>query len=499
MGLYNKEITINEIIAIIIHNLSLISLALIIYLTHNKNRLITYFAIANIGQHLSKLFRLVIFDFKMTNSPLWSCYFHAFTNFLTVGMESYIEFLFSLHLWVLITKKNSFKSCLFRNMKTLTYIFGFGLPFLLSLFSILPQIIQGKKFVIPPNAENCITGYRQNPWQIILSGPGTTLPPFLLSSGFAMNIVYVIYSVSTKKIMNNIKKFSTISYSSWIRMLWFGLVSSLVVVVNVIGDFKNAIAMYKYGTPEPGIKTISIPYFITAGVGIFTLLIFGTTPESKRKISRLMNSSFSYSISSSKNNKSYSHSQSYTNNYSQSQSFNHNHSQSQSQSQSQSRSQILNHSQSQNFNKSHSQNSNISPISCQNTSYSPINLQNGSYSPISFQNCSCSPISSHSCSFSPISLQSNYSPISNYSSNTLVSPFYDSYSKDNKININNNNNYSNDANSVFINIDSNYSSELLKCQNNTNSTLPILNNTTEKSDILYKYKKTINNENNDFT
>lgn len=210
----------------------------------------------------------------------------------------------------MITKKNQFKMWLLEHTKILTYIFGFGCPIILSLFSIFPQLIAGKSFVIPPKAENCITGYRTNAWQIILSGPGTTLPPFALSSVFAANIVFVVCTVSTKSIMKDVKKFSTISYSSWIRMLWFGVLFGLVVVLNIVGDINNARNMINNNTPEPGIKNISIPYYITAGVGMGILLIFGTTPEAKKKISSLVKNSISGITSSTKKSQSRSQNQS---------------------------------------------------------------------------------------------------------------------------------------------------------------------------------------------
>jgi len=93
MGLITNPTTTSEYIAIGIHSLSLISLVLVIYLTYNRNNLVTAFSIANIGQHCSKLFRLILFGFTMENAPRWSCYVHAITNFLTVGMESYIAML----------------------------------------------------------------------------------------------------------------------------------------------------------------------------------------------------------------------------------------------------------------------------------------------------------------------------------------------------------------------------------------------------------------------
>jgi len=310
MGFYNGETTLSEIIAIAIHCLSIICLLLVIYLTYERNNLVMFFSVANIGQHLSKLFRLVIFGFTMTNSPRWSCYVHAITNFLTVGMESYISMLFALRLWLMITRKNQFKMWLIEHSKILTYVFGFTVPSILSIFSILPQLIKGKDFIVPPNAENCISGYRQNAWQIILSGPGTTLPPFLFSSVFAANIVLVVCTVSTNSIMKDVKKFSTISYSSWIRMLWFGVLFGLVVVLNITGDIKNAKAMINNGTMEPGIKNISIPYYITAGVGMGVLLIFGTTAEAKKKISSLVKNSISGITSSTRKSQSHSRSMS---------------------------------------------------------------------------------------------------------------------------------------------------------------------------------------------
>ncbi|ORX57193.1 hypothetical protein BCR36DRAFT_223854, partial [Piromyces finnis] len=291
MGLVKNETTVSEYIAIGIHCLSVLSLLLVIYLTYNRNNLVTIFSIANIGQHFSKLFRLVLFGFTMNEAPLWSCYVHAITNFLTVGMESYIAMLFALRLWLMITTKNQMKMWLLEHNKYTTYICGLIIPTLLSIFSILPQLIKGKSFVIPSGAENCITGYRQNAWQILLSGPGTTLPPFFLSVAFGVHIAIVLCTVSTKNIMKDVKKFSTISYSSWIRMLWFGILFSLVVVINIIGDVKNSNKMIKDGTPEPGIKNIGIPYYLTAAVGVGVLLIFGTTVEAKKKISSLLHTS----------------------------------------------------------------------------------------------------------------------------------------------------------------------------------------------------------------
>ncbi|ORX77604.1 hypothetical protein BCR32DRAFT_270570 [Anaeromyces robustus] len=314
MGFYNGVTTFPEVVAIIIHILSVICDALVIYLTLHRNQLVSLFAFANIGQHLSKLFRLVIFGFSMTNSPTWSCFVHAITNFLTVGMEAYIAMLFAMRLWLMITKKNPFKLLLLRNTEILTYVCGFGIPSVLSLFSIFPQIIESMqhKFIIPPEAENCITGYRHNAWQIILSGPGTTLPPFLLSAGFGIHIGIVICTVSTQNIMKDVKKFSTISYSSWIRMLWFGIFFCVVVVLNITSDITNAKKMSNNGTPEPGVHNIGIAYYITAAVGMGILLIFGTTAEAKKKISSLIKSSIhglSSSVTLSKRSQSQSQSQ----------------------------------------------------------------------------------------------------------------------------------------------------------------------------------------------
>jgi hypothetical protein len=219
-------------------------------------------------------------------------------------MESYIAMLFALRLWLMITTKNQMKMWLLEHSKYLTYVCGLAIPTVLSLFSILPQLLKGKSFVVPPDAENCITGYRQNAWQIILSGPGTTLPPFFLSASFGIHIAIVLCTVSTQNIMKDVKKFSTISYSSWIRMLYFGILFSLVVVINIIGDVKNSRAMIKNNTPEPGIKNIGIPYYLTAAVGVGVLLIFGTTVEAKKKISSLFKTSIMGISSTLKNSKS---------------------------------------------------------------------------------------------------------------------------------------------------------------------------------------------------
>jgi len=285
MGLIKNEMTLMELLAIDIHCISIVSLCLIIYLTVHKNNFVTLFSIANIGQHCSKLFRLILFGFTMKNAPTWCCYLHAFTNFLTVGMESYIAMLFAFRLWLIITRRTWF----IEHNKSMTYIFGIIIPFILSLFSILPQLLKGKNFVIPPDAENCITGYRQNAWQILLSGPFTTLPPFILSSIFGVHIVYVIYKESKQNVIKNVKKFSNISFSSWIRMLWFGILFGFIVVINIIGDFKNSFNMMLYDKPEPGIKGIGVSYCITAAVGFGVFVIFGTTVEAQKKIIKIKN------------------------------------------------------------------------------------------------------------------------------------------------------------------------------------------------------------------
>jgi len=95
-----------------------------------------------------------------------------------------------MHLWLIITRK----LVLLGHREVLTLICGFGIPFILSLFSILPQLINGDSFAFS-NAENCVTGYRQNAWQIILSGPGTVLPPFILSIIFSGKLI-IIYKLN---------------------------------------------------------------------------------------------------------------------------------------------------------------------------------------------------------------------------------------------------------------------------------------------------------------
>lgn len=285
-------VVIGEIIAIILHFISIICLLLVIYLTFHGNGLVSLFSIANMGQHLSKLFRLIFFGFEMAAAPLWACYVHAFTNFLTVGMESYISMVFTMRLWLMITNKNHFKLWLLTKVKYITYICGVVIPIILACFSIAPQLFQGRNFIIPSDAENCIAGYRTNTWQIFLSGMGTSFPPLIVSVFMGVHIFYVMCVVSTQTLMKDVKKFSTISYSSWIRMLWFAIFFSIIVSVNVIGDINNIRNKNKYGTPEPK-PVLGIPYYLTACVGAGVLLIFGTTVEAKRKISSLLKKSIS--------------------------------------------------------------------------------------------------------------------------------------------------------------------------------------------------------------
>jgi len=161
-----------------------------------------------------------------------------------------------------------------------------------------------------------MAGYRQLPWQINLTGPGTLLPPTFLAIIFGIHIAIVLCTVSTQNIVKDVKKFSTISYSSWIRMLWFGILFCVVVAINVGRDYKNAKNLKEFGTPEPALYEIGVGYLVTAGLGVGVLLIFGTTVEAKKKISKLIKSSFdgiSSSIFTKKSSQTQSQSRTYNN------------------------------------------------------------------------------------------------------------------------------------------------------------------------------------------
>jgi len=272
--------SLKEGYALAVHYISLLGFITVIYLTKNRNKPLTYFSIAGIGHTCSEVFRIMFFGFSMKDSPKWSCYVYTYTNFLTLGMESYIVMCFVMHLWLVITKK----LILLGHREILTIICGFVIPFILSLFSVFPQFINGDSFAFP-NAENCVTGYRQNAWQILLSGPGTVLPPFILSILFSAHIAYCFFTEPRQKITRNIEIFSTISYDSWARMLLFGILFGFLLVISIFSDIKNSINMIKYNTPEPGINSIDIIYFINAGMGIIVLFIFGTSSEAKKEIS----------------------------------------------------------------------------------------------------------------------------------------------------------------------------------------------------------------------
>jgi len=91
-----------------------------------------------------------------------------------------------MHFWFIITRK----IWLLGRREGITLTLGFGIPIILSLFSILPQIISKKNDSFPSNTKNCSTGYRQNAWQIILSGPGTVIPPLIISLLFGGQYIY---------------------------------------------------------------------------------------------------------------------------------------------------------------------------------------------------------------------------------------------------------------------------------------------------------------------
>jgi len=70
-------------------------------------------------------------------------------------------------------------------------------------------------------------------------------------------------------------------------MLWFGILFGFIVVINIIGDIRNSFNMMLYDTPEPGVKGISVAYCFTAAVGFGVFVIFGTTVEAQKKLSKL--------------------------------------------------------------------------------------------------------------------------------------------------------------------------------------------------------------------
>jgi len=69
-------------------------------------------------------------------------------------------------------------------------------------------------------------------------------------------------------------------------MLLFGILFGFLLVINIISDIKNSINMIKYSTPEPGIDSINLNYYINSAMGFFVLIIFGTSSEAKKSISK---------------------------------------------------------------------------------------------------------------------------------------------------------------------------------------------------------------------
>jgi len=92
-----------EILALMLHSLSLICECLVYYI--NKNLNIKFLCIYDIAQHLLKIFRILIFGYEFIGTPKWICILHSFFNHFTHDGSIIMSclYLFSiLYLYILL-------------------------------------------------------------------------------------------------------------------------------------------------------------------------------------------------------------------------------------------------------------------------------------------------------------------------------------------------------------------------------------------------------------
>jgi len=112
-----------EIAALLVHILSLMGDCLTTYFNNNMN--IKFLSIMDIGQHLTKIIRIIIFGFGLEHSPAWFCYLHSFLNHFTHNSALTLSCLYVFIIYIYMKLFNKYIYFVFLYITNLTFIFFF--------------------------------------------------------------------------------------------------------------------------------------------------------------------------------------------------------------------------------------------------------------------------------------------------------------------------------------------------------------------------------------
>lgn len=268
-----------EIAALLVHILSLMGDCLTTYFNNNMN--IKFLSIMDIGQHLTKIIRIIIFGFGLEHSPAWFCYLHSFLNHFTHNSALTLSCFVIFNLYAAIVYPLFF-SKYHKVIRPYVYIFTMVYNAIFILIALYEPLFIGYSLKRIENSHNCSSGYRYRLYQYILTSATSNLP-FSISAVICTGIIIHKIRITPRKTLKyQLTKRTNISFSRWIKILLMSVIVTLFSFLNLYNDVMNGIAV-ENGTKYE-VETLGSTYYFTASSGILLFVLTNSSHQIKKKL-----------------------------------------------------------------------------------------------------------------------------------------------------------------------------------------------------------------------
>ncbi|ORX78097.1 hypothetical protein BCR32DRAFT_270259 [Anaeromyces robustus] len=268
-----------ETIALVEHIIAFFCDLATVFFNNNTN--IKFLCFIDIGQHIIKIIRIVIYGFALISSPPWFCYFHFFVNHFTHNSFISLACIVIFNLYAAIIHPASFSKYQGK-IRPYIYIFVIIYTSIFVLAALYEPLILKYSVKHINESHNCSSAYRYKLYQYLLTSPITNLPFTIPAIICTFIMIYKIRVIPRDTLKNQISSTTKISFSRWLKILFVTFAITIISFLNLYCDIRNGIRAQKNIEKEE--EKLGIIYYLTASSGILVFILSNSCNEIKKKL-----------------------------------------------------------------------------------------------------------------------------------------------------------------------------------------------------------------------
>eukprot|EP00833_Pecoramyces_ruminatium_P008520 jgi/Orpsp1_1/1182552/evm.model.c7180000081738.1 len=268
-----------EIGALAVHIASFVGDLLTAYFNNNMN--IKVLSLMDIGQHITKIIRILMYGFALEGSPAWFCYLHSFFNHFTHNCALTLSCFVIFNLYAAIVYPFFFSK--YQNIiRPYVYTFTIIYNAICIVAALYEPLFIGYTVERIESSHNCSSGYRYRLYQYVLTSSTSNLPFSIFAIICTGIIVHKIRITPRSTLKHQLSKRTNISFSRWIRILLMSFIVTGFSFLNLYNDIMNGIAA-ENGTKYEQ-ETLGSTYYFTASSGVLLFVLANSGRQIKSKL-----------------------------------------------------------------------------------------------------------------------------------------------------------------------------------------------------------------------